>query len=178
MKKKFWTSDKVVSFVAIVVSVFSLFIFVKQTNIIEEQNHLSVMPYLLLESSNNAYENEFKIEIVNHGVGPAIIQERLLYYKGEEYDMEFVDFLKDVAPGTDSINVISSSTLQPGFALPAGASRQILKIGGSKKSYDDFMKFMNMTRTDDFQYVIKYKSIYGDNWKITSQNEVPEKLED
>ncbi len=178
MKKKFWTSDKIVSFVAIVVSIFSLFIFVRQTNIIEEQNHLSVMPYLMLESSNNSSQNEFRIEIVNHGVGPAIIEERLIFFKGEKHDMEFVEFLTEIAPDTDSIFVISSATLQPGFALPAGASRQILKIGGSKKSYEDFMRFMAITQTDDFSYEIKYKSIYDDHWEISSRDEVPMKIED
>ena len=178
MKSKFWTSDKIVSFVAIVVSVFSLFIFVKQTNIIEEQNHLSVMPYLMLETSNNGAENLFEIEIVNHGVGPAIIQERLMYYKGKEYNMEFDQFLKEVIPDTDSITVISNSTLQPGFALPAGASRQILLVGGSQKSYMDFLKVMQMVQSDQFNYRIRYKSIYDDSWVISSRDRVPQELTD
>ena len=78
MKTKFWTSDKIVSFVAIIVSVFSLFIFVKQTNIIEEQNHLSVMPYLMLETANNGQDATFSIHIMNYGVGPAIIKKRTI----------------------------------------------------------------------------------------------------
>ena len=178
MKKKFWSADKLVSFAAIFISVMSLFIFKKQTNIMEEQSHLSVMPYLMLETSNNGFDKKFYIEFVNHGVGPAIIESRRIIYKGQSYDMEFIDFIEDVAPDTDSINIISSSSIQPGFSLPAGRSRTIIIAGGSERSYNDFLKFMQTVQSEDFNYEIVYKSIYNDRWKITSQEEIPIKLED
>ncbi|MBT8310320.1 MAG: hypothetical protein HKO72_01275, partial [Flavobacteriaceae bacterium] len=73
MKKKFWNSERVVSFSAMFISLLTLFIFIKQTNIIERQSRLSALPYLMVETSNNSEDNTFEIEIVNHGVGPAII---------------------------------------------------------------------------------------------------------
>ena len=178
MKKKFWTSDKIVSFAAIGISIFTLFIFVKQTNIIEEQSHLSVMPYLLMETANNGENKTFSIEIVNYGVGPAIIESRIIYFQDKEYDLEFVDFLNNHIPNTDSIKVINNSTLQKGFALPAGASRNLIKVGGDDYSYQNFLKIMQTIQSDSFNYKIRYKSIYGDRWMISAETNAPVELED
>ncbi len=178
MKKKFWTSDKVVSFVAITISLFTLFIFVKQTNIIEEQSRLSVMPYLLLETSNDSYAKTFKIEIVNHGVGPAIIESRIIYLNGEAYDMEFADFFKNQLIGTDSVEILNRTTLQNGFALPSGNARNLITVGGDDYSYKTFLKIMNAAQKDSFNYEIKYKSIYGDRWLISGNTNAPEGIED
>ena len=178
MKKKFWTSEKIVSFSAIFISVMSLFIFKKQTDIIEEQSHRSVMPYLLMETSNSEKFKTFGIDIKNHGVGPAIIEERKIYFHGEVYDMEFRDFFWNVLEGTDSINVINNSSLQPGFALPAGASRNIMVAGGDDYSYMEFLRVMEIVMGENFQYKIVYRSIYNDRWEISSENNTPELLDD
>ncbi len=178
MKKKFWTSDKVVSFVAIIVSVFSLFIFVKQTNIIEEQNHLSVMPYLMMESSNNSEAGTFAIHIVNYGVGPAIIEKRVITYKGKAYNMEFHEFLKEQIPAMDSVNLINTTTLQVGVAIPAGSDRNVLVAGGDRTSYMTFLGIMQELQSNGFKYDIQYKSIYDDRWTITDDDQKPVKIED
>ena len=178
MKKKFWTSDKIVSFSAILISLFTLFIFVKQTNIIEEQSHLSVMPYLLMETSHNSEANEFKIFIVNHGVGPAIIDKRTILYNGSQYDMEFDEFLRTHIPEMDSVRVTNNATLQPGFALPAGGSRNLLTVGGNKKSYEKFLGIMQQIQAGEFDYNITYSSIYGHRWEISSRTDRPVDIED
>lgn len=178
MKKKFWTSDKIVSFVAITVSVFSLFIFVRQTNIIEEQNHLSVMPYLMLETANNGENATFSVHIVNYGVGPAIIKKRLIKYKGETYDMEFHEFLNQHIPAMDSVNIRNWTTLQVGVAIPAGSDRNILIAGGDRSSYQAFLGIMSELRSNGFKYEIEYRSIYNDMWAITDDENIPVRIED
>jgi len=176
MKKRFWTSDKLVSFAAIFVSLSTLFIFIKQTNIIETQNHLSVMPYLMVESSNNSEQYTFALDIENYGVGPAIIEERLIYYDGKEYDMEFGPFLQANIPEMDSVETINHSTVQVGLAIPAGGKRNIITIGGGKKNYETFLRVMSEMQSKNLSYKIKYKSIYNDHWEINSENDVPKEL--
>ena len=177
MKKSFWTTDKIVSLAAIGISLFTLFIFVKQTNIIERQSRLSVMPYLMIETSDNGFDRVFIVDVVNHGVGPAIIDYKRIYLNGEAYDLEFVDFLQQKTP-MDSVNVMSSSTLQDGLAIPAGGTRNVVKVGGNDHSYFTFLETMsNLQEEDSFMYEIYYSSIYGDRWKITSKSERPEKVE-
>lgn len=144
----------------------------------EKQSKLSVLPYLMIETSNNGYDNEFYIDIANYGVGPAIITKRIIYYKGKAYNMEFFDFLKTQIKEMDSINVISNSTLNEGLSIPAGKSRLVIKVGGNVTSYTNFLKIMGALQEEgnDFNYEIQYRSIYNDHWKITSDSETPIEL--
>ncbi len=178
MKKKFWTSDKIVSVVALAISLFTLYIFVRQTNIIEEQSRRSVMPYLMLDSANNSANNTYSISIVNYGVGPAIVESRKIYYKNKMYDMEFYEFLKEQVPEMDSVNFINTTTLQVGVAIPSSAERNILVVGGDETSYQTFLKVVQKLMEEDFDYKIKYKSIYDEHWSISSKEQVPIHIED
>jgi hypothetical protein len=176
MKKKFWTSDKLVSFAAMFVSLSTLVIFIKQTNIIETQSHLSVMPYLMVESSNNSENYTFALDLENYGVGPAIIEERLIYYDGKEYNMEFEPFLRATIAEMDSVEVINHSTIQVGLAIPADGRRNIITIGGGKNSYETFVRILTEMQSKNLNYTIKYKSIYNDHWEINSESDVPIEL--
>lgn len=173
MKKKFWTSDKMVSLAAMFVSLLTLFIFIRQTNIIETQNHLSVMPYLMVESSKNAELYTFALDLENYGVGPAIIEERLIFYDGKEYNMEFEPFLRANVPEMDSVVTVNHSTIQIGLALPAQGKRNIITIGGGKRSYQTFVQIIMRLQSKGLNYRIRYKSIYNDHWEINSENDVP-----
>ncbi len=176
MKKKFWTSDKIVSFSAMSISLLTLFIFIKQTNIIEAQSHLSVMPYLMLETSNNSKDGTFKLDLENYGVGPAIIENRVIIYKGKEYDMEFEMFLREHIKEMDSVHIVNYSSVQIGLAIPAGSRRNVLTVGGGQKSYDTFVELISRLQNEGLDYKINYKSIYNDRWKINASQATPIEL--
>lgn len=177
-KKKFWTVEKIVAFSAMFISVLTLYIFIRQTNLIETQNHLSTMPYLLFDVSKNGEKNLFSIDLVNYGVGPTIIENKRIFYKGESYEMGIVEFLQKNILGMerDSINVISSSTIRSGIAIPANGRRNIVTIGGDEKSYQGFLKIFQEIQSEEFNYQIEYKSIYDDHWRIASKNNIPEEI--
>jgi len=178
-KKKFWTSEKIVAFSAMFISVLTLYIFIRQTNLIETQNHLSTMPYLLFDASQNGEENIFSIDLVNYGVGPVIIENMRIFYKGESYEMGTVEFFQKNIPEMerDSINVMNYSSIRQGIAIPANGRRNIVTIGGSEKNYRDFLKIFSKIQGEGFNYQIKYKSIYNDHWQIESKSNIPEKIE-
>jgi hypothetical protein len=178
MKKKFWTSDKIVSVVALAISLFTLYIFVRQTNIIEEQSRRSVMPYLMLESANNSEDQTFSISIVNYGVGPAIVESRQINYKNKVYDMEFFEFLREQIPEMEGVNFINTTTLQVGVAIPASSERNVIVVGGDTTSFRKFVRIIQNLTEENFYYEIKYKSIYDERWKISSKEQVPIFLED
>lgn len=46
MKKRFWNTDKLMSFLAILLSVGTLLVFIYQTNLIRKQQYAAVYPYL------------------------------------------------------------------------------------------------------------------------------------
>lgn len=180
MKKiKFPSADRSLSMVAMFVSLVTLIIFVRQTNIMEKESRLGVLPYLMIETSNNNLEANFKIEIYNYGVGPAIIESRSVTYKGKQYDMEFPDFLREVFPKMDSISIINSSSVQPGLAIPAGEYRTVLVAGGSQESYVNFLSLMQELQSEGggFDYQIKYKSIFDDHWQINAIEQEPTSIE-
>ncbi len=177
MKKKFWTSDKLVGIVAISISLITLIIFVKQTNIMERQSRLSVMPYLLIETSNNGYEKTFTIDIINYGVGPAIIEDIQILYENKKYSMDFHEFATTQFPEMDSINIINNSTISPGLAISSNGVRTMIKIGGTEEDYTKFLQlFEKILNADGFDYIIKYRSIYDDHWVIRDSNDFPEEV--
>lgn len=177
MKKKFWTTDKLVGLVAIMISFITLVIFVKQTNIIEKQSHLSVMPYLMISISEVGSENKYSLKLINYGVGPAIIDSTTIFYKGKTYNEEFADFLQSEIKIMDSVPVLNHATLGRGLAIPSGGERNILTAGGTEKSFRNFLEVMETLDDNDFHFEIYYRSIYDHRWRITSSSDLPEELE-
>ncbi|WP_343486298.1 hypothetical protein [Allomuricauda sp. d1] len=175
--RNFWNSDKLFGLTAMLISLVTLIIFVRQTNIMDKQSRLSAMPYLMIETSDNGYEHEFTFELVNYGVGPAIIEGKTIFHNGKSFEMEFDDFLKSNFDGMDTINIISYATIQPGLAIPAGGSRTILKIGGSQDDYMTFKDFFSTTQEKNpINFEIRYRSIYNDRWQISASNEIPQEI--
>ena len=173
-RKKFWSTDKIVAVTAMFISVMTLIIFIRQTNIMDTQSHLSVMPYLLLETSNDGENKTFSVDFVNHGVGPAIVDSRMIYYKGKTYDMDFHDFLRASFKEMDSVHIMNQTTVEPGFALVSGGSRNILRVGGDDYSYTTFLKVIQELNDSDFEYELVYKSIYDDKWVIKASKNEPQ----
>lgn len=176
MKKKFWTSDKLVGLVAILISLITLIIFVRQTNIMEKQSRLSVMPYLMISTSDVGSTNKYSFTLINYGVGPAIIDSTVIRYNGKAYNMQFVDFLSTELDFMDSVPVLNNATLGKGLAIPAGGERNFLTVGGTEKGYENFFKVLNELNSNDLNFEIRYRSIYDDKWRITSDTDLPEKL--
>lgn len=175
-KKRFWTPDRIVTILAIFISLFTLIIFAKQTNIIERQSRLSVMPYLNVETGYNPDEDFVKVTLSNYGVGPAIIEEIRIHYEGELYEMDFESFLKDDIFQADSIAIVESASIHRGLAIPAGTDRIAVKVGGSGERYIKAGKFLRKLQRNDFDFEIIYKSIYNDQWRLTLTDDIPEEL--
>ncbi len=179
-KKKFWTTDKIVGFTALFISILTLYIFIRQTNIIETQSHLSVMPYLLLEITENNHGNTFELDLENYGVGPAIIENASIHYNDSTYKSQFQEFLRAHVQGMDSVQILNHSTLEEGRAIPAGGSINLITVGGSEQSYTTFLQIMQelKQKKNGFDFDIQYKSIYEDQWQITlnSQSSSPKKI--
>ena len=175
-KKRFWTSDRIVSFSAISISLFTLIVFARQTSIIEKQSRLSALPYLNMETGYNPDEDFITLTLNNYGVGPAIIEEMKISYKGESYEMDFADFLQNNFFKIDSIAVLASASIDKGLAIPASAERVVVKFGGSGERYIKTEKFLRKLERNGFDYEIVYRSIYDDTWRIRKSNDIPEEL--
>lgn len=173
MAKKFWNSDKIVALTALFISLLTLIIFVWQTNLMERENHLSVMPYLMMDSANNSATQTFSISLENHGAGPAILERMTLWYKGQEYNTQFHEFLTSTFPQMDSVELLNTITIRPGYAIPVGGEINLLTAGGNTTGYITFLQIMERLSQDDFNYEIVYRSIYEDRWIITGDTDEP-----
>lgn len=131
--KFIWNSEKLVSISAMSISFITLLIFIYQTNLMRRQNDLSIMPYLDISTTNDLEKATFELNLLNHGVGPAIIESVRLKYQGQQYDLKAFEnslfaFLKSQRPILDSVSVISTSTLDPGMAIPANTSYNVFSV--------------------------------------------------
>ncbi len=176
-KKKFWSLDKIVSFLALGISLFTLIVFARQTSIIEKQSRLSAMPYLSIEKGNDTENNVITITLNNYGVGPAIIDSMHVSYKGKKYEMDFVDFVKEKFLVQKELNIMASASLGRGSAIPAGGERLIISLGGTRKDYLKAAGFFDKLEATHFDSQIIYHSIYDDKWRIRVSNDIPEELE-
>ena len=180
--RKFWTTDKILSLAAIFISFITLYIFIRQTNIMERQSHLSVMPYLLIETSENSGNQTYSVDLVNHGVGPAIIDQVVIRYKGREYRQQLMDFFRAELEGMDSVRAINVKTVLKGQAIRSGDGINLLTVGGGSRSYSDFVKVVKQLTGRRFDYEVRYQSIYGHRWKIHAYidqtAQIPEPLDD
>ncbi|BFP43268.1 hypothetical protein FGF1_41130 [Flavobacteriaceae bacterium GF1] len=177
-KKSFFTSDKIFGLTAMLISLVTLIIFVRQTNIMDKQSRLSALPYLMVESSTNNSEHYMQIALVNHGVGPAIIEDIQLEMEGTKYAKDFYTFFRENVQEMDSIEILNWSSIYRGKAIPAGGKAVMLAVGANRKDFDIFSGLITDYQKRGFNFEITYRSIYNDKWLISSQEEIPQEIEE
>ena len=177
-----WNSDRILSLSAMMISFITLVIFIYQTNLMSRQNHLSILPYLSLTTSNSPVDNRFSLSLENHGVGPAIIESITMKHQGESYDLsdfnnEVFTFLKAKVPTLDNITVISYSTLDKGMAIPVNISYSVMEVKDSQKDYLLLRNSLKNLLDDGLSFEIVYKSIQNERWMISNNTKGPERLD-
>jgi hypothetical protein len=182
-----WSADRIVSLSAMAVGVCSLFITLYQTYLTREAQSASVLPYLafgLTSNNEGAY-----LTLRNDGVGPARLESVQIHFKGQTTAIDPYDFF--LAQRTDPQPPgLAVDRVTPGRLLPANATIQMLGISGSA----DRTKILGeMLRTfaladappswldalqarggDKAVIDIVFSSVYGDRWRIRSDQQVPQ----
>lgn len=179
-RKIHFNSEKLLSFSAMTISFITLLIFIYQTNLMSRQHNTSIMPYLEISTSTSSETYSFKLELENHGVGPAIIESITMSYKGEQHDLRDYDnhlfnYLSSIWPDFERIKAFSSATLDRGMAIPANTSYHILQVKDSM-DFNTFVPGLEQLLNNGLEYDIIYKSIQGERWRIDELSEGPEKL--
>jgi len=166
------STDRIVSLCAIFISLLTLVIFIYQTNLTRKQNHLSILPYLALDSSINHYEGTLELELKNLGIGPAIIESRKIFHEEKWLDVDFVDFFYEQYTLNDTTMSVLSSSISHGTAIPANESITLIKVFMSKDKLPAFLEWFEGIQ-DGMDYEVVYKSLYQEKWKLTSKSEIP-----
>ena len=180
-KKIKWNSERILSLSAMSISFITLIIFIYQTNLMSRQNALSILPYLQVATSDNSAASTFSLSVLNHGVGPAIIESVILEYKGKRYDLKdyddyFFNVLKHFEPELDSITSLDTSTLDKGIAIPANTTYRVFSVRNSEPEYRLLMQKLAIIEPQ-LRFEIIYKSIQEERWLIHSDSEGPVRID-
>jgi len=177
MKRKFWNSDKIVSFSAIFISIATLYITINQYNATIEQQRLSVLPYLTgINFASGTPDFAYVIE--NNGIGPAFIESVKVTYQGKTYEGDLYEFMvSNFRSEVDSLPATIHSNIFKGMMIPAGAKILHLQVNGSQKDTDRLMKLLRKLNEERMDFEIIYSSIYKERWRLNLNEEVPQKLD-
>jgi hypothetical protein len=119
-----FNTDRVVSLSAMIVGLGSLFIIVYQTALLREQQAASALPYLMIGIMANGEQTY--VVARNTGVGPALIEDVVVRYRGSELEQDPHDFFRDVRPDAAAFG-LSVDRLIPGRLVSAGEA--VLMLG-------------------------------------------------
>ncbi|MDY8137962.1 hypothetical protein [Aquimarina sp. 2201CG5-10] len=173
MKKKYFNSERLLSFAAILLSVCTLIVFVYQTRLIQKQQYASVYPHLQIGNHGTGNIN-YKYILSNDGVGPALLKTiRVIDSTGKVYN-DLKPYVSANIKKSDSIS-FTYSNLIVGMIIPAGKSIEVISFNGSKiKGANKLSEILNQK---DLVIEVEYKSIYNESWKISNRSYIPELID-
>jgi hypothetical protein len=158
-----------VSIATLVVYIYQARVMIRQAEIMQSQQHISVWPYLetlITTMVSGDKPDEAYYEIENKGIGPAIVKQVTIKVDGVV--MKGNNELFDSMIGkTDTLDV--STTAVKNRVIASGEKIRVFHIIG-----DDLVKkFATAFQKKKFEYIICYCSVYNDCW-ITNENVVTE----
>ncbi len=155
------SSEKILAFAAIFISICALVVSVYQTRMLSQEKDASVWPYLRIENSWGG--DYFILSVVNNGIGPAIIKD--MHYKMDDSTFTRIHHLTDYIlinqPDTAYQNTgYGYSNIEPeGTAIRAGERKEILKFEG----IDDIGEIIS-PYLRNIEISIDYCSVYKKCW--------------
>ncbi len=149
-------TDRILSICAILIGVMTLIVYYVQTRLLMEQQHANVWPCIELSGTNfgdgSGIKEDFKINVINKGIGPALIKKVEIKYKGKTYN----EFCNVYEVATESNNY-SKSSLE-GRTMASNETVNPIQISLSKEGHKFAQLFYNH---DSIQTKIYYQSVYG-----------------
>ncbi len=176
-RKIFWSGDKLIGISALLVSIASVSVIFYQTHLMQKQQYASALPYLELWN-NGGSDAEYRLSLINNGIGPAFIKEVRVIYKGKMYEGDQTEFLyKVIFPqDTSFLQDYSYSNLYNGRMIPAGKEFSLLHIQNSEIQASKYRKLFG--NQDSAKLEIIYSSVYDEKWKLTGVGGISEKIKE
>jgi hypothetical protein len=168
------------------VGVCSLFITLYQTHLTRQAQSASVLPYLAIAITSNS--DGVYVTLRNDGVGPARIEDVRVTAAGKDHVVDPYDFYLETKPEAAKSGALMVDRVVPGRLVPAGMTIQMLGMGGPERirMLADLLKLfaladvphawlegVNAVGTDKAVIAVTYTSVYGDRWRIRSDQHVP-----
>ncbi len=165
MARKTINNGVIIGLIAILINLVTVFVYIYQTDLMQEQQKASVWPYVEWQYTYNQNEG-FKIVISNKGIGPALITHKRIKLNNK------------VQPNLDSLIAELVGTSQiPHYkndfqkkVLPANSSFYLVRSTDAKWSELLFMACME----NKLEMELCFESVYKDQW-ISTGSEVMKK---
>jgi hypothetical protein len=180
-------TDRIVSLSAMVVGAGSLVIILYQTHLMREQQRASVLPYLMIAVQSNSQSTYLTVR--NAGIGPAMLDDVRVRYKGRDFVGDPYDFFLSLHPDrvTGSLSV---DKLIPGRLVPAGEWIRTLGLDGEQhgQMLKDLLQLFAVAEvpkswlaalgadgpeSEKAVVIVTYSSVYGERWHLRSDRFVP-----
>lgn len=182
-----WSTDRIVSLSAMAVGVCSLFLTLYQTYLTREAQSASVLPYLAFGITMN--DDGAYLTLRNDGVGPARLESVRVHFKGQTTETDPYDFFRAHLAGSAPPG-LSVDRVAPGRLLPANSTVQMLGVAGDAervRTLGDMLRLFAIAdappswldelkaRGGDKAVIdIVFSSVYGDRWRLRSDQHVPQ----
>lgn len=147
-------------------SLAALIVSIVQTRIAREQQHASVWPYLQILASN--LDDELHYGLENKGVGPAVIRDFEITYRGKRY--EDVRNLFYSVIGKKTAGGKGFGTVSKGSVFKSGDDMDILVVTKNDSVINQVNAMLN---DSSFHMLIRYADVYGNCW-LLDQDSVTE----
>lgn len=143
-----------------IIALCALALTIWQAYVSRQHNKLSVLPYLTTWSHNDVDKGLFSVDILNNGIGPALIKTFQVFVDGHEVkgqDLEVIKkALKILFPNYQYS--VYNSYLSEGYMMAPKEIRSLLNILFSQPSLPKPEEIEHATKR--VRIVISYESIY------------------
>lgn len=171
--------EKLLTWLAFLVSLGTLYIFFYQTSLMKKQQYANVLPYLSM--GNTEKDGDYAFILANNGIGPAFIDEINIHYNDSVYkDMDVNDFYVKVIVKEDTLfdhRKITHSTIRRGMLISEKEERLMLRLSSEADNFKQKHKQLREWLNNKIKIEIKYSSVYKEAWKIKyPSNDIPIKI--
>lgn len=163
-----WNSEKIVSTLALIISLVTLVTLMYQSKLMREHQEKSSFPKL--ETWSNTSNTRYQFEIKNTGLGPAIIEDIKIVYEDSTYDIgprNFALAYLDSIPGYK----FSTTSITPGRIIEPGSKVWPINIQLDTLIWEH--PIAKLFRSQKARVIIRYSSVYEKHWEIQGIGRVP-----
>jgi hypothetical protein len=156
-KTRRWRPELLFSIASLVVSMCAFGAAALQTYLMQRQQHAAVWPFLELGVAISG-EAGFEVRLTNKGVGPAIIKEVDLYYRGQRYDR--LEKIAQLIVKDSAFDYRYFSTSPPDGRVYA-QSESVVIFSVKNEGYATRL----IQAADQIHVRIRYASVFGQEWE-------------
>ena len=159
-----WSTDRLLAFSAVFLSLAALVVAIFQTAILREQQRASAWPHLQFGTS--MLEGDYAVTLGNNGVGPAIIREVDIDFDGRAYASLKAVFDAEIR-GASAIDTLDYGhyywDVEAGDVLAIQQTVDLFRVVNSPAAAEIVAEAFADPR---FRFAVRYADVYGNEWLL------------